>query len=105
MEKQASVSRWLGINKCNTLCRLSQVPSEADLPPTWCDFAKVKSEDRLGLFKGRVQSELCKMGERYNEYYPSGFICQEAYFSGLENAQHGLIGSWKSLQCLSLYRL
>ena len=54
VERQASVSKWLGIDKCNTLCRLSQVPSEADLPPIWCDFAKAKSGDRLSLFKGQV---------------------------------------------------
>ena len=70
VEKQVSVSKWLGIDKCNTLCRLSQVPSEATLPPIWCDSAKAKSEDRLGLFKGWVQSELHTMGESYIEYEP-----------------------------------
>ena len=47
VEKQVSVSKWLGIVKCNTLCQLSQVSSETNLPSIWCDFAKAKSEDRL----------------------------------------------------------
>ena len=47
------------------------MPSEADPPPIWCVFAKAKSEDRLGLFKGQVQSELSKMGEIYIKYEPT----------------------------------
>ena len=46
------------------------MPSETNLPPSWCDFANAKSEDRLGLFKDWVQSELRKMGESYIEDEP-----------------------------------
>ena len=78
-EMQASASKWLGIDKCNTLCQLSQVSSEANLPPIWCNFAKAKSEDSLGLFKDRVQSELCKMGESYIEYEPTTSLSRSLF--------------------------
>ena len=70
-DTQKCVSRWMGPDKCMTLCRLVQVATEAGLPPIWKDFSNAKSEERLSLFQGRIQSKLCRMGEHYLDYEPA----------------------------------
>ena len=53
------------------LFRYSGVQEEDELVPLWAVLAKAPSNDRLGIFEGKVANEFLALGAIYEQFTPS----------------------------------
>ena len=79
LDKKNVVSGALGSDVTEKLCRLTQVPSEDQLPKIWHDLAKAKSEGRPGVIKTAVMKHLHTSGEEHLVYEPSSLFVKRLF--------------------------